>query len=70
VPEIWRYDGGRFSIPELKADGYDERATSLALPPLTADVNTRFAKDGAALKRRIWMRRVREWARRNTGRSG
>lgn len=70
VPEIWRYDGERMHILVLEEDGYLERAVSLALPILTSEVLTRFATEGTTLRRRIWMRQVREWARSNAGASG
>ncbi len=70
VPEVWRYDGERMHILVLEEDGYLERAGSLALPLLTSDVLTRFATEGTTLRRRIWMRQVREWARSNAGTSG
>ena len=70
VREIWRYDGERMRILGLGEDGYVERTTSLALPPLTDDVLTRFAREGIALKRRAWMHAVREWAQSNAGTYG
>jgi Uma2 family endonuclease len=63
VREVWRYDGERMRILGLEDEAYVERPTSLALPPLTNDVLTRFAGEGAKLGRRAWMREVREWAR-------
>ena len=63
VREVWRHDGERMRILGLGDEAYVERPTGLALPPLTNDVLTRFAGEGAKLGRRAWMRRVREWAR-------
>jgi Uma2 family endonuclease len=63
VREVRRYDGERMRILGLKDEAYVERPTSLALPPLTNDVLTRFAGEGVKLGRRAWMREVREWAR-------
>ena len=63
VPEVWRYDGERIRILVLEGDGYAERTASLALPFLTGDIVTRFAREGTTLGRRAWMRNVREWAR-------
>src|SRR4051812_41168123 len=38
VPELWRYDGKRLTVLELKPDGkYHERDTSLAFPFLPMD---------------------------------
>lgn len=50
----------------LEEGGYIGRTVSLALPSLTSDILTRFAKEGTTLGRRTWMRQVREWARGNT----
>ena len=61
VREVWRYDGERMRILGLKDGAYVERPASLALPPLTNDVLTRFVGGGAKLGRRAWMREVREW---------
>ena len=63
VREVWRYDGERMHILGLEDDVYVERPASLALPSLTNHVLTRFAEEGAKLRRRAWMRAVREWAR-------
>jgi Uma2 family endonuclease len=63
VREVWRYDGERMRILGLEDDGYVERSASLALPPLTNGVLTRFAVEGAKRGRMAWMREVREWAR-------
>ena len=70
VPEVWRYDGERVIIYELRSTGYAEVAESLALPPFTGDVLTRFVKQGLTTRRTSWMRRVREWARENAEPSG
>jgi len=67
VPEVWRYDGERIMIYELRNAEYVEVAESPALPWFTGDVLTRFAKEGLAARRRSWMRRVREWAREQPG---
>lgn len=63
VREVWRYDGERMRILGLENEAYVEHPTSLALPPLTNDVLTHFAREGPKLGRRAWMREVREWAR-------
>jgi hypothetical protein len=70
VREVWRYDGERMRILGLEDGGYVERPASLALPPLSDDVLTRFAVEGAKRGRRAWMREVREWARNHARPSG
>lgn len=63
VPEVWRYDGKRIAIFELKGDKYAEVLESAVLPPLTGDILSRFARESTTSRRRDWMRKVREWAR-------
>ena len=63
VPEVWRYDGERVIIYELRSTEYDEVAKSLALPLFTSDLLARFVKQGLTTRRTSWLRRVREWAR-------
>lgn len=52
VPEVWRYDGERIMIYELRNAEYVEVAESSALPWFTGDVLTRFVKEGLAARRR------------------
>ena len=63
VPEVWRYDGSRVQFFKLDGGQYVEAEHSLALPPLTAAVATRFLKESEETKSTVWLRRVREWAR-------
>jgi Uma2 family endonuclease len=63
VSEVWRYDGERMHILRLEDDGYVERSRSVALLLLTNDILTRFTVEGAKRGCRVWMRKVREWAR-------
>ncbi len=64
VPEVWRYDGSRVAIYQLEGDRYVEAVSSSALPPLTAQVATRFLEDRRHLRSTEWVHQVREWARR------
>ncbi len=63
VPEVWRYDGSRVAIYRLEAGRYVETVSSSALPPLTADVATRFLEERRRTRSREWIRRVRQWAK-------
>ena len=67
IPEIWRHDGERLAIFELRGKEYVEVAESSTLPPLTSEALSRFIEESSSLDIVTWMRRVREWAR---GRSG
>jgi Uma2 family endonuclease len=67
VPEVWRYDGERVVVYELRNSEYVEVANSLALPWFTSDILTRLVAQGLTMRRTSWARKVREWAR---GRSG
>jgi Uma2 family endonuclease len=60
VPEIWRYDGERVMIYELRDDEYVGIAASIALPRLTSATLTRFVEDGLRMRRTVWLKRVRE----------
>ena len=63
VHEVWRYDGARTTIFALEEGEYVEAGESVALPPLTSDVLTRFVQESTSLGSTDWLRRVREWAR-------
>lgn len=63
VPEVWRTDGERIAILRLAGDGYAAVATSAALPPLTAELLTRFVAESRTRRRTAWVRSVRKWAR-------
>ncbi len=63
VPEVWRYDGERVLIYKLQDDEYGGIAGSIAFPRLTSAILTRFVEEGLKMRRRVWMRNVRDWAR-------
>lgn len=68
VPEVWRYDGERVAIFELRGvEGYAEVSRSVALPPLTGAVIAGFVERSASLGSAEWMREVRRWAREHGG---
>jgi hypothetical protein len=66
VHEVWRYDGTRATIFSLEEGEYVEAGESVALPSLTSDVLTLFVEESTSLGSTDWLRRVREWARKNT----
>ena len=63
VPEVWRHDGERVAIFELREEEYAEVAESTVLPPLAGRVLSRFVEESRTLGSAAWMRNVREWAR-------
>lgn len=63
VPEVWRYDNAQVTIFRLEAGKYFERPESDALAKVTSEALTDFVTTSKALKRTVWLRRVREWAR-------
>jgi Uma2 family endonuclease len=67
VHEVWRYDGDRATIFALEEGEYVEAGESVALPPLTSDVLTRFIQESTSLGSTGWLRMVREWAREPAG---
>ncbi len=67
IPEVWRYDGRRVSVLILEEEAYIEVASSKALWPLASEVLTRFVEESKMLERRAWIRKVRDWAREQSG---
>ncbi|MEW6211336.1 MAG: Uma2 family endonuclease [Acidobacteriota bacterium] len=63
VPEVWRCDGNRVSILHLENDAYRERDESPVLPRVTAALLTEFLEDSKTMKRTVWLRKLRAWAR-------
>ncbi len=63
VPEVWRYDGSRVAFFRLERGRYVEIEASMALPPLTAAMATRFLEESHNTRSTQWLRRVRQWAR-------
>ena len=64
VPEIWRYDGEKLKILQLGDDGYAEISESAALPGLKSTVLTGLVERSKTLRRTIWLRKVRDSARK------
>jgi len=65
VPEVWRYDGERIVVYELRDAEYVEVANSLCMPWFTSEILTRLVDQGLTMRRRSWTRKVREWAQSN-----
>jgi Uma2 family endonuclease len=65
IPEIWRHDGERLAIFELRGEEYIEVAESKILRPLTSEALSGFIAQRSSLDIVTWMRRVREWSRDN-----
>lgn len=61
VPEVWRGVGDQVRILVLAEGNYRESAASLALPPLTGDILTRFLVESRGQGRLSWVRMVRDW---------
>lgn len=64
IPEIWRYDGDVMEIFRLVNSAYVKDDASAALSFATADALAGFLKESLHLSHLEWLRRVREWARR------
>ncbi len=62
VPEVWRHKGDRLEIHELVGDTYIERDSSVVLPGVRADEVFALVADATNERRRVWLRKVREWA--------
>ena len=63
VPELWHSDGASVSLFRLEGREYRDTPYSLAFPPLTGEIATRFLTESRELPSTTWLRRVREWAR-------
>lgn len=63
VPEIWRWDGQRVTILGLSDGDYAAIEASAALPPLTSEILTQFLDQSRSLRRTVWIKQVRAWAR-------
>jgi Uma2 family endonuclease len=69
VPEVWRYDGERMTILVLEHSDYAETTESIVLPPVTSNVLTDLVEKSKITRRTVWLKRVRQWSRKNTGSS-
>ena len=67
IPEVWRYDGSRMTLFGLEDGEYAEIPGSIALPQLTSEILSRFVEESKTLERGAWTRKVREWAREQSG---
>jgi Uma2 family endonuclease len=67
VPEVWRYDGTRVAVFQLAGGVYQEQETSKAFPGVTSQLITRFMEESKTLRRTVWLRRIRAWARQQSG---
>ena len=63
VPEIWRYDGSRFSIWQLAHEACTPAPFSLAFPFLTAEHLAEFVANSEAQGRKQARRTFRDWVR-------
>ena len=64
VAEVWRYSNNTLSILKLRSGRYIETSRSSFLPGVTSSALNQFIERSRTLKRNVWMREVREWARR------
>jgi Uma2 family endonuclease len=65
IPEIWRHDGERLAIFEMRGEEYVDVAESRTISPLTSEAISSFIEQSSSLDIVTWMRRVREWSRSN-----
>ncbi|MEW6208873.1 MAG: Uma2 family endonuclease [Acidobacteriota bacterium] len=63
VMEVWRFDKTSVAFFRLEDDEYRETSNSLAFPPLTSEIATRFLAESLTVKSTAWLRSLREWAR-------
>jgi Uma2 family endonuclease len=65
VPELWRYDGARFTIRSLQKGKYRDASQSLAFPFLTADILTEFLEASEVDGQSSALSAFLEWVRVN-----
>jgi Uma2 family endonuclease len=65
IPEIWRHDGKKLAIFELRGEEYVEVAESRTLSPLSSEALSSLIEESTSLDIVTWMRRVRELSRGN-----
>jgi Uma2 family endonuclease len=63
IPELWRYDGQSVRIQVLESGAYQEQKGSRALSGLDSAALSTMMDESKTLGRKIWLRRVRAWAR-------
>jgi len=63
VPEVWRYDGSRLEISQLRGSRYEASEESAAFPGVSATALTQLLQQGKALGRTGWLRTARVWAK-------
>jgi Uma2 family endonuclease len=63
VPEVWRYDGEKLTIFQLREDDYISVDESTALQRVSLAILARLVEESKTKKRTVWIRSVREWAR-------
>jgi Uma2 family endonuclease len=63
VVEVWRFDGNRLTIHELKSGSYEERDTSVAFVGIPAAEIAAFIKDSERITRPECVRKLRLWIR-------
>jgi Uma2 family endonuclease len=66
VPEVWRYDGGRFQILLLRENTYAETSRSQALPLISAEVLTEFLNRGQGEGQTAMLKAFRRFLRQQT----
>ena len=67
VPEVWRYDGEKLDILRLGEDGCVVISESGAIPTLSSSVLTGLMGRSKSLRRTVWLREVREAAKKLSG---
>jgi Uma2 family endonuclease len=63
VREIWRYADSRLTFYRLDGQQYVEINSSIALPPLTPTIATRFLEERSHMDSTEWAHHIRDWAR-------
>jgi Uma2 family endonuclease len=63
VIEVWRFDGDRLTIHQLRSGNYEEQDISVAFKGIRASQITTLIKDSESMSRPAWVRGLRQWIR-------
>ena len=66
VPELWRYDGNRVYIYQLKEERYVEGAGSQTFPVITDEALSRVLEQSKSAGQSAALKSFREWLRSQT----
>jgi Uma2 family endonuclease len=67
IAEVWRWDGKQVHVLKLSHGEYVSSDYSASLPAVNATFLTQFVKESFELGRLEWIKKIRSWARHQSG---